>query len=1280
MQQGSFFDVTPTELDQLGSELAVAVLRQMLWAEVANLGIPISQTDIPFAVTTSDGGIDAIVKTAPKSPGNGLIFSPITSYQVKTGGFSVSATTPSKIEELLITPSAIDKRKKLDTPIVGSSYKADEMNPRVRACLDANGTFVVMLFGNDGIDTEEDATEKAIQKFLSEINPAYKNAKIKVWRQSRICGILRPFPAICLQIKNLSSFPLLNHERWSERREMQPHYEQGSDQKVAIASLQSSLRDDSQGHIHIRLIGEPGIGKTRLILEALRSNDLAPLVLYAEKASQIDGQVVAALNASKHARIILVVDECDPEQRSSLIRTFGDRGAAIKVVSIYQDISDSDGAPEYRFQRVPPLPDVEIETILGTYGVDISERKSWAELCEGSPRVAHVIGQNLRDHPDEPLKSDGVSEIWVRFLAADVSPKSEDYRRRHLVLSSLALFKRFGWGPAVRDEGARQIYDLIVSELDKNISLAQYTDIISQMAGRKVLQGDNFLYITPKALHIKLWIDWWTRYGANINVNKLIPQLNTTNQEWFGEMLEYANATPISKSVVADLLGPEGLYKDAEWLKTKEGGRFFFSLSLADPPSALRLLERTIGEMKHEELLKFDKGRREVIWALENMALYSDLFISAAKLLLRLGDAENETWSNNASGIFAGLFSLGYGEVAPTSLSPEYRLPILIDALDQGGSIANLALKAFDASFDIQSISRWGGDQPFRLNERVKRWLPKTNGEWFGAYRLYWTSLRAHLQKLPTDLKLRAAKIMLSHLRGLFRVEVLRGELLDTLTEFTKLPELDHREIIEAISRILKYDAKDMPGSASTALKRIRDGLVGSSFGSQLKRYAGMDLLEDRFDGEKEVDRTAKDIQRLALQALNEPETLSKELGWLVTNEAQNGYRFGYTLSELDEKNSLWPIIYKAWEDAGEKAHDYFIGGYLGAIFKRNPSQWEKIIREIAQTSRIVENLAVIVWRSGITDSIADLLLDLVKNEKIDPGSLRIFSMGKASAPISDEVFNRWLTFLVEANTFRSASTALDLAAMSMIGGRKLPTNIIEAIITHPAIFARQESRADVMLTHYWLQMARTLIKQKPSANILVLKILIENIGNSGAVTAQLGPEGETYLDGLIAEHAKEAWEIIAPLIAIPMDARGFAITRWLRGDNGFGRNPGPMRHIPHDAIWNWVKGDPDKRAAFLATMAPKDFEPSSWKSSLIREILCKFGGSKLVQSAVHSNFFTGGWSGPASAHYAEELAHLQSMKKEEDNPNALKWLNDAINATNNNMQRAKIEEEARGY
>jgi hypothetical protein len=58
---------------------------------------------IPFAVNDADGGIDAVVKAVPKGAGNGLIFPPTTSYQVKAGNFPLSASALAQIEELLIT-------------------------------------------------------------------------------------------------------------------------------------------------------------------------------------------------------------------------------------------------------------------------------------------------------------------------------------------------------------------------------------------------------------------------------------------------------------------------------------------------------------------------------------------------------------------------------------------------------------------------------------------------------------------------------------------------------------------------------------------------------------------------------------------------------------------------------------------------------------------------------------------------------------------------------------------------------------------------------------------------------------------------------------------------------------------------------------------------------------------------------------------------------------------------------------------------------------------------
>lgn len=55
------------------------------------------------------------------------------------------------------------------------------------------------------------------RKFLGEIDAKYKDARVKVWRQSRICGLLRQFPGVSLQIKNRADLGLLSYDQWTTR-------------------------------------------------------------------------------------------------------------------------------------------------------------------------------------------------------------------------------------------------------------------------------------------------------------------------------------------------------------------------------------------------------------------------------------------------------------------------------------------------------------------------------------------------------------------------------------------------------------------------------------------------------------------------------------------------------------------------------------------------------------------------------------------------------------------------------------------------------------------------------------------------------------------------------------------------------------------------------------------------------------------------------------------------------------------------------------------------------
>ena len=128
----------------------------------------------------------------------------------------------------------------------------------------------------------------------------------------------------------------------------------------------------------------------------------------------------------------------------------------------------------------------------------------------------------------------------------------------------------------------------------------------------------------------------------------------------------------------------------------------------------------------------FEEGRRQVVWALERIAVWRDLLPEAARLLLPLAEAENEDFSNNATGVFVSLFSLGYGGVAPTEAAPEKRLPILREALGAASARRReVAILACEKALEANHFSRTVGAEYQGLRRPPQLWMPNTWDEVF---------------------------------------------------------------------------------------------------------------------------------------------------------------------------------------------------------------------------------------------------------------------------------------------------------------------------------------------------------------------------------------------------------------------------------------------------------------------------------------------------------------------------------------------------------------------
>ncbi len=531
----SIFSVTGNDISQLGPERAVDVFRELLWAEATVTGVAKALINVPSAITVADGGIDAEVQGAQASGGQGIIKDGLTRYQIKAGEFSLD---DSHIKDILLNDEETD------------------LKPRIKSCLEKNGSLVIVFFKWDNPDKVDNNGRDKFIEILKRVNAKYASAKIEIWRQNTICGFLQQYVSLSLKIKGLDRIKFQSHKSWSQQADMLAKAELGDEQKKFIAKVQGELRKDDSNPVHIRLFGEAGIGKTKLILEATVADDLAPLVVYCDSADKFkDSDLMnELLKEDNTAYAILVIDECDQESRAYIWNKLKSHHKRIKLISVYNENDDTSGSITYL--DIPLLGREQISNIVQSYSIPKDQADRWAEFCSGSPRVAHAFGLSLKNNPEDLLKSPDTVNLWERYVVGGDDPANQRVIQRRLVLRHLALFKRFGYEAPYHEE-AKAVAG-IIQKADPQITWSVFQEIISTLRRRKILQGETTLYITPKALHIRLWVDWWENHGHGSSYLDIMTGLPNLLQQWLREMLVYARESKVATKVAKYLLGEEG--------------------------------------------------------------------------------------------------------------------------------------------------------------------------------------------------------------------------------------------------------------------------------------------------------------------------------------------------------------------------------------------------------------------------------------------------------------------------------------------------------------------------------------------------------------------------------------------------------------------------------------------------------------------------------------------------------------------------------------------------
>lgn len=1255
------FDVRTEDLKQIGAGQAVDLFRQLLVIEAAKVGVPITGVDVPSDINNSDGGIDAEVSNlAGVAMPAGLIFDGLTRYQIKTGKFS--ASIPSDIRSLLVQPKHA----------AGNQVPTkDQLQPRVRACFDMGGTFVVVLFGAELVNPEENHGVKEISDFMTAVDPAYANVQVKIFRANQLCSAVKAIaPGIALRLNRIGGYDstiFQDLEFLGESCDLEVDGYQTTTQLDDLTQQITRAVDGVGGFRHVRVLGDAGSGKTHLIYRALSASKLGGCVLYCPDPEGADGSgpLNELIRMSAKTTVILFADDCDLDTAEVLVALFKRKATKMVLITADNVAEPSTAHSNVELIDVPRLLPPVIAEIFKGYGIPAENAEWLAKLCEGSPRAAHKLGEYVNAHPDEQPAQQlaRLDMYWDRIVCAPNKVESFEGRDKLTVLRTLALFRHIPWDNSDGEDVQKAVL-WSLQQLESGFSPKRLSDAIEAMRKRRVLQGHRTLIISPQLLHVSMWKGWFDRYEKMVDVIKLRAGLNGRAQSHFDAMLTYVKESPAATAMAERLLGKDGPFASLAGFAAAGGSSLFFAVAQANPKAALRRFSDALGRESVEARKQFQgDGRRTAVHRLEQLAVSRDTFFEAADCLLLLAESENESWSNNATGVFVSLFGLGYDKLAASEVAPREKLKyldgLLHSATEFHRQITVRALSESLAPFN----SRTAIEETIGLRRLPDRWMPKTMDELHDSYIAHVDLLGKALGFLPPQEAIEAARGIVRNVRSLI-LTPLAPKLIELLRRVSSMTAL-RDECVEALVSTLHYESKALPGKVKAELEVLRVELTDSSFATRLRRHAGMKLVEDHFDVDGNYsDEASPVLIQLVKETIADVGLLTPELVWLVTEEAKNGFQYGQMLGRADTAMDLWPAIHGAWVQEGEKRSDFFIGGYLSALFERDAAVWEQVIGQLLADPEVRPSVLGVVWRSGMTNSMAKTLLAMAETGELDPRSFRLFVYGGVINQMPLAVVCKVIDLMLEDGTDPlGAEAALDVINCRMRGhadDRAALADLLERVLNARAfIEGAAGEKTNNMLRYHWNEAAKQLLTLDADAAVRLAVRCIDHFGSEDSVTGGYFGDPLEFLSSVARERADAVWPAIARRLSDqPHEVGMWRMLSWLRGERGWhGGAAAGIDVLPPVLVFEWIDGNVEKRAPMMAQHCPPTVSKPDEPPSFARQMLERYGTLKSVRSGLHANNFTEGWSGPASEHYRRKMEAIRAHLGVETNESVKAWL-----------------------
>ena len=1248
----STFAPAPGELGKLDSKQGTDLFLRLLRCEAIANGLGPKDVILSSNINAPDGGIDAKVENSPVS--GSLLDKGSTYYQIKTGdGFRPWQTSALK-KELFGKSDATPSKQCLGS--------------EVRNCLEQDGTYALVTFGYDLLPTQHTEVVKLLTDLFNKCG--YSNPGVRVYGQGQIVGELDKYPSICLDLIGLDDAGFKSIKSWRNNAQMQGEFEPGSERETLIKDIRAALEENAVQHV--RVVGEPGIGKTRLVLETLDVDVIRPSVVYVPTGEDFQKSKLfnELLKPDRTYSVTLVIDDCGNRDRAQIWSAIKGR-SSIKLITI-------DHGPEETYDSAmrvypcPPLPEDQIKNILFSYLQQQADLSNWAEWCEGSPRVAHLLGENLKSNPDDILKSPADVPVWERYIIGHKEMVSQEAEQYRTVLRHIALFQKFGFETPVSDEA--KFVSSLVERVNQDITWGRFQQIVQHYRDKRILQGRHTLFIVPKALHVYLWVQFWKNYGPGFEFQSFLEQIPESMRRWFLQLFIYAEGAQESRSVVKRILSTSGPFSDQNFLRSEFGLRFLNYLAEADPDGTLALLGRTIKTWSQEELYSWRTGRQDIVWALGKIAVWDKLFIRAVNTLIPMALSENEDYSNNSKGTLIGLFDIQ--GLAATQADPSKRFYILEDLVRSNDTNRRrLGLEMCEEWLRTQGGSRMVGPEYQGLKPVIKFWRPTTYGQIFDYWSRVLQLLRLEITNFTGIEKNEIAKVLINAAYGLVHIEAMANEAMNILFELAKDKEIEREPLIQFVIEHLNRSDETLDRTIFNRIRKLDRVLTGTSLWERTVRHilSSSDLEDYKFSGGK-VKESALPGKRVKNLAEEYTKDLDVFLEYIPKLVIEAGYRLsdlGEECGKLVETKFDGPIINHI-ETSSDISNGQFFRGYLAGIRTHDIVRYETLLRRLINNEATREVGINCIRASDITELILQDMLTRLKNGQLKSTDFEWLTLLRDNPHISNGLFKQTVTTLLNI----ADDIALSICIWSLhnyyfrnvIRGDFPEDLIFKALSTLPT-----GNNRDQMYGYYWNIVARRFLNKHPHRKIELFNAIVYQMGS----TIRYGNTVEiaNLADDIVKEYPYDAWEIVSEIL-ISEGNDGYKLIHWLC-DTGFDDKlkHSIIRYMPADKIIEWINADKENRCWLIERVLPKTLDTDEG-GQLTRLFIEEFCSEEHWARTLCGHFEPSRWTGHKSHYLSKSLDAARRWISEITSPRIQIWLGKYIDYLSDQIEAAKIREE----